>query len=86
MTNVSYVYDKDPEEYRDAKPLKEISWKNFRKIIGDKWDPGLSLPFDPVASKLAQKLKLKVIILKGTNLKNVDKFLRGKKFEGTIIK
>jgi len=27
-----------------------------------------------------------VIILKGTNLKNVDKFLRGKKFEGTIIK
>ncbi len=85
MSDISYVYDKEPKNNSNAKPFKNISWKNFRKIVGDKWDPGLNMPFDPVAAKEAEKLKLRVIILKGTDLDNFKKFLDEKEFKGTVI-
>jgi len=85
LTDVDYVYDKNPKKHPDARPIKEMSWDYFRKIIGDKWTPGLSAPFDPVAAKLAEKLKLTVFILNGRNLENLDKCLEGKPFIGTII-
>ena len=57
----------------------------FRKIVGSKWDPGLNLPFDPVAAKLGEKLKLKVIVMNGKPLSNLSNFLRGKAYKGTVI-
>ncbi len=83
LTNISHVYSKDPRKHKDAKPLKIISWRNLKKIIGNKWSPGLHVPFDPVAARSAEKLKLRVVIMSG--LKNLDNFLSGKRFEGTII-
>lgn len=85
LSNIDYVYDKDPRKFKDAKPTKNISWKDFRKIVGNKWDPGLHLPFDPVASKLAEKLNLKVVVMNGRKLDNLKNFLSGKKFKGTVI-
>jgi uridylate kinase len=86
LSNIEYVYDKDPSKYKDAKKIKEINWKDFRKnIVGSKWVAGKSAPFDPIASKEAEKLGLKVSILNGKNLVEVQKALDGKKFKGTII-
>lgn len=85
LSNVSYVYDKDPAKYRGARKLPEVSWKDFRKIVGNRWDPGANLPFDPVASRLAEKIGLRVLMVKGSDFKSVDAALRGKKFRGTVI-
>jgi uridylate kinase len=85
LTNVDYVYDKDPNKFKDAKPFKEISWKDYLKLIDQKWIPGMSAPFDPVASKLAQKFRIKVIIINGRRIKNLKNYLENKKFTGTII-
>jgi uridylate kinase len=85
LSNISYVYDKDPNKFKNAKIIKNIGWKDFRRIVGNKWNPGLNAPFDPVASKLAQKSKLKVIIINGKNLNNLKLCLEGDKFQGTII-
>ncbi len=85
LTNTDYVYDKDPGKHDDAKPFKRMAWKEYRKISGNKWDPGLNLPFDPVAAKEAEKLKLEVVIMNGKNIKNLDNFLSGKVFKGTLI-
>ena len=49
LTNVDYVYDKNPDQFPDAKSLKEVDWKSFGRIVGNKWTPGLSMPFDPRA-------------------------------------
>ena len=76
---------KTQKKYPDAKIIKNISWQDFRKIVGNKWDPGLNMPFDPVASKAAQKQKMKVIIANGKNLKNLEKILSNKGFVGTVI-
>lgn len=85
LSNIDYVYNHDPKKYKSAKPLKNISWEKFRQLVGSKWDPGLHAPFDPVASKLAQKLGIKVVVMKGKNFKNFENYLLGKKFKGTTI-
>ena len=86
LTNIDYVHDKDPKQFPDAKAIKEISWKDFQKIVGDKWVPGLNVPFDPRASKLAAGLKIKVAMINGKNLDRLEDFLNNKPFIGTIIK
>ena len=84
ITNTDYVYDKDPHKFKDAEPIKKISWKEFRKLVGNEWKAGLNMPFDPIAAKEAERLKLKVIIL-GKNISNLSDFLNNKKFKGTVI-
>ena len=83
--NISFVFDKNPAEHKDAESFKDISWRDYRKIVGSKWTPGLSTPFDPIASKLAQALKIRVFIVKGTELKNLEKAIAGENFRGTVI-
>lgn len=85
LTNIDYVYDKNPSQFPDAKPLKEVSWPSFRGIVGSKWVPGLSMPFDPRASKIAEILKIKVVIINGKNLERLEDFLNNKPFIGTTI-
>jgi len=84
MSNIDYVYDCDPKKNKNAKKIKDICWKHYRKISGNKWKAGLNKPFDPVAAKEAEKLGLKVIII-GKNLGNFENLLNDGKFEGTII-
>ena len=86
LTNIDMVYDSDPKENKNAKPIKDISWEEFRKIVGDKWIPGMNAPFDPVASKKAQELGIKVVVLRGDNFENLNKYFNGEKFVGTVIK
>ena len=85
LSNIEYVYSEDPRVNPDAKRYEKISWKNFRDIVGNEWDPGMSAPFDPIASKQAQEEKMKVAIMNGKNLTNLNSYFEGKKFKGTLI-
>ncbi len=85
LSNIDYAYTKDPRRFKDARPIKQASWKEFRKIVGTKWDPGKNAPFDPVAAKLAQSNNKKVIIARGNNLQNLEAILSGRNFKGTVI-
>ncbi|MBU0758198.1 MAG: UMP kinase [Nanoarchaeota archaeon] len=86
LSNIKYAYDKDPKKYKDAKIIYETTWKKFRKIVGDEWLPRLSMPFDPIASKESEKNGLKVVIMKGTDIRNLKNYFEGKDFEGTVIR
>jgi uridylate kinase len=86
LSDIDYVYDKDPKKYPDAQKLEQVDWKTFRGIIPDKWDPGLSSPFDPVAAKEAEALGLEVAVINGKKLGEFEKYLKGEPFEGTVIK
>lgn len=86
LSNINYLYNKDPNKFLDARKIKEISWSNFRKIVGNKWIPGMNAPFDPIASQLAQKNSLEVAIIGGENLDNLRKYIAKEEFEGSIIK
>ena len=84
MSNVDYVYDKDPRKFRNAKKLEKIKWKEYIKMAGTKWKAGMNLPFDPIAAKEAQKSKIKACII-GKDLSNLENLLGNKNFKGTII-
>ncbi|MFH1181286.1 MAG: UMP kinase [bacterium] len=83
--NISFVFDKDPAKFKNARFFKQIAWKDYRKLISSRWIPGLSTPFDPIASRLAQKSKIRALIVKGTDLKNLEKAILNQNFKGTII-
>lgn len=85
LSNIDYVYDKDPRVNKNAKKMEKVSWSDFQKIVGKKWIPGANLPFDPIASVLAKKNKMKVLFVKGNNLKEVKNAIEGKQIKGTII-
>ena len=85
LSNITHVYNSDPATHANAKPLETISWKSFSKLVSGDWAPGANYPFDPVATKLARELSLEVVVMKGTDLKNLDAYLKGERFVGTII-
>ena len=86
LSNIDYVYNKDPNKHTDAEAICDITWKEFRKMVGNDWDPGMNVPFDPVASRLAHHSGIRVAILNGKNLKNLAGLLKGQRFAGTVIK
>lgn len=85
LSNITHIFDKNPKEFQDARPYKNMTWKELRQIVGNVWRPGAHVPFDPEAAKLGQKLKLKLIVMNGKNLKNFYHFLHHEKFVGTKV-
>ena len=85
LSNISQVFDKDPKKFKDAKPIDRISWKNFKKLVGDEWIPGMNAPFDPVAAQKAQELGVKVVVMSGKDFGNIGRYFNGEKFVGTVI-
>ncbi|MDR2470610.1 MAG: UMP kinase [Treponema sp.] len=85
LSNIPQVYTGDPKKDPAALPIDAISWEDFRAMVGDEWVPGKNVPFDPVASRHAAKLGLKVICAAGRDLPNLRLVLDGKPFLGTTI-
>lgn len=85
LSNIEKVYSDDPKKNPGAKPLDEISWTDFRTMVGDVWTPGMNTPFDPIASRLAEESGIRVVCAKGTDIENTMAILEGKDFIGTVI-
>jgi uridylate kinase len=84
MSNIETVFESDPKINPTAKPIHNIKWNEFKKLVGSSWQPGKSMPFDPIATRLAAELNLRVYVV-GKDLINLDKILNGRDFLGTII-
>ncbi|MDR1444957.1 MAG: UMP kinase [Treponema sp.] len=85
LSNIEQVYTADPRTDPAAKPIDAVGWPDFIRMVGDEWTPGKNVPFDPVASRRAAGLGLKVLCAAGKNLANLEKILRGGDFLGTTI-
>lgn len=85
LSNIDYVYTADPRTDANAEKIESISWTDFRQLIPDEWDPGLSSPFDPVAAKAAHQEDIEVAIINGAKLAEVTKYLADDNFIGTRI-
>lgn len=84
MSNIEWVYNKDPKKHNDAIFIEKMNWEEYENMIDRKWSPGTNIPFDPVATKLAKDLDCTVYII-GKNLDNLDDLLNGASFKGTVI-
>jgi len=84
FSNTSHVYSADPRTNPDAVKYDQLSWDDYRNLIPSDWTPGLSAPFDPIASKKAQDHGITVVVL-GASVENLENYLHGRDFEGTVI-
>ncbi len=85
LSNITYVYDRDPKRFKTARPLPRLSWPAFQEIVGTHWVPGAHVPFDPVAARLARRWGMSLVILNGSQLGNLREFLAGRRFRGSVI-
>ncbi len=85
LSNIAKVYTDDPRKNPAAVPLDSITWEDFRTMVGDEWTPGKNTPFDPIASRKAQELGMRVICADGRNIDNTIAILRRQPFVGTTI-
>jgi len=85
LGKADHVYTGDFEKDKGAKPIREISWKKYLKIVPARWSPGLHAPVDPVAARLAKKEGIKVAVASADDLNNLKMILSGKSFKGTVL-
>ncbi|MFH1294661.1 MAG: UMP kinase, partial [Candidatus Aenigmatarchaeota archaeon] len=85
LTDVDYIHTADPDLDKTARPIKRMTWEGYKELIGGKWTPGMNVPFDPIASKEAERLGLRVIIINGKDLKNLKACMQKKTFKGSVI-
>lgn len=84
ITNVKGLYNKDPRKHKDARFIPKISHSDFaRRIAKIKEGPGQHFVLDSVAARIARKARMKVVILK--SMKNLEQYLKGRSFTGTLI-
>lgn len=85
LSNTDYVYTDNPKTNPAAEKIENITWTEFRKLIPDTWDPGLSSPFDPVAAREAERLGIEVAAINGSRLDALSAYLTNDTFIGTRI-
>lgn len=85
LSNTKGVYTSDPRKDKNAKFVEKISWKDFIDIVGKTWDPGLNVPFDPIASDFANKNGISVVCADGKDIDNTISILKNSTFIGTLI-
>jgi uridylate kinase len=85
-SNVDAVYDKNPKKFKDAKPLKEIRIDDLIHLLGDGGVKAGEYPlFDPVALKIMKRSRIRTVILDGRDFDNINSFINGEKYRGTLV-
>lgn len=85
LSNIDWIFDKDPRAYPDAKPIEKLTWEEMEKLVGTEWSPGMNAPFDPVAAQLAKKHRLTVIVANGNDFDNLRNIIENDTFKGTVV-
>ena len=64
--------------------IEHISWEEYLTMFPKDHSPGINIPFDREAAKLAQANNM-IVVLMGPDFDNINSFLRGEEFVGTIV-
>jgi len=85
LTDVSGLHDKNPKEFKNAKFIPKITWKDFDVMVNKtKFKPGQNFVLDQSASGIILRGKIPTYIL-GKDMKQLDNLFHNKKFKGTLI-
>jgi len=85
-TNVDGIYDKDPNKYKDAKQLKEVSIDQLIEKYGTKWGTaGKNIFMDEPALDIIKRARIPTFVVNGKRLDQLEKAMLGQLFDGTTI-
>lgn len=84
-SKIDGVYDKDPEKHPDAKLIRELRLSEVKELLKRQLSyAGRYELLDQISLTIAERSKIKIIIVKGDDPSNVEKALN-KGFYGSII-
>ena len=85
-TNVDGIYDKDPNKFKDAKQLKEVSIDQLIEKYGTKWGTaGKNIFMDEPALDIIKRARVPTFVVNGKRLDQLEKAMLGQPFDGTTI-
>lgn len=77
ISNIDYVYNKDPKEFFDAMVIKDMSWKEYFKMFdivpGQQAEPNAHIPVDVVCSQFCSRKNISFHITGGKLLEESEK-------------
>jgi uridylate kinase len=78
-TNVDGVYEKDPRVYSDAKLISKLTTTQLRKILetSQSVNAGTYELLDPLAIKIIERSKIKVIVTNYNKLSKLTEIIKG---------
>ena len=82
ITNVDGIYDKDPNNYKDAKIMKTIKFADLK--ANDNVSPVNYGVLDPISVDTIKKNKIKTVLMNGNKPENLLKVINGDRI-GTLI-
>ncbi|MEI7579620.1 MAG: hypothetical protein WCJ58_06360 [bacterium] len=87
LKNIDSIYDHDPKQFPEAKPVSDLTWDQYLDIIGNVTVhmPGGNYPIDPVASRMAKAAGISFYILGSNDLDNFINLIKNGTFKGTLV-
>ncbi len=84
LTNVKGIYDKNPKKHKNAKFIKDISWKRFYELARQiEFKAGQHFVLDQNAARTAMIYKIPTYIV--GSLKDIENIIKEKKYQGSLI-
>ena len=84
LSEVGRIYSADPRIDPAAQAFDRLSWTELQSLTGNRWSPGYSAPFDPIATSRAADLGLTLVVT-GSDLTNLHRIIDGASFAGTTV-
>lgn len=76
ISNIDYVYDKDPKEFFDAKAFKDMTWDKYFKLFdiveGEQHKPNHKMPLDVESAQFCSRKGISYMISGGKTLEEIS--------------
>lgn len=88
ISNIDYIYTKDPRKYQDAEIIKDMTWQDYFNLFqikeDDEHEVNANIPIDKSCARFSRTKNISFFICGGVNIENsVD--LEEILAEGTLI-
>jgi len=84
-SNVDGIYESDPRLDPEAGRIDKIKASELCSLLEGKHRAGITTILDTKALELVIEEGIRTVVLKGTDLENMERALKGKKFRGTEV-
>ena len=78
ISNIDYIYDKDPKTNEDAQPIKDMTWEEYFNLFGIQEDsihkPNSSIPIDVECAIFCNKKGISLWIAGGKRIEQESTF------------
>lgn len=80
ISNIDAIYDKDPKEFFEAQPIRDMSWKEYFQMFSilpnDTHTPNAHIPVDAQCARYCEKKGLSYHVSGGKLLEEMEDIKR----------